>query len=226
VSERTDQPHIGTLNEGSLHAALKERYAKPGDRFEVPLGRFVIDIMRGDHLIEIQTGAFGAMGRKLDMVLEEHTLHLVYPVAVATWLCRPGKAPRKSPKRGSIYSLFDELVSVPTLLDHPNLSLDVTLVDVDKIQVADPKARRGRGGFRTVDRELRQVLETHTFTSAEDLLALLPVGDLPDEFTTADIAAAIDVDRAMAQRIAYCFRPLGFVEELRHTRAGKVYRLT
>lgn len=219
------QPHIGTLNEGSLHAALKERYAEPGDRFEVPLDGFVIDIMRGDHLIEIQTGAFGAMGRKLDRLLEEHTLHLVYPVAVGTWLCRPEKRPRKSPKKGSIFSLFDELVSVPTLLDHPHLTLDVVLVDVDKVQVADPKARRGRGGFRTVDRQLRQVLDTHSFQTVADLRAIVPLADLPPEFTTADIATVAGVDRSVAQRIAYCFRPLGIFEELRHTRAGKVYRL-
>ena len=31
-----EQPHIGTLNEGSLHADLKEHYWEPGDLTEAP----------------------------------------------------------------------------------------------------------------------------------------------------------------------------------------------
>ena len=46
---------IGTLNEKSLHAALKEWYAKPEDLIEVPVDGFTVDIVRGDLLIEIQT---------------------------------------------------------------------------------------------------------------------------------------------------------------------------
>lgn len=220
------EPIIGTLNEGSLHAALKDWYAAPGDDFEVPLEGFVIDIKRGDHLIEIQTGSFGAMGRKLDRLLEEYTIQLVYPVAVESWLHKPGAPPRKSPKKGSIYSLFDELVSLPTLLDNPNLTLDVVLVAVDKIQVNDPKARRGRGGFRTVDRQLREVIARHRFETVEDLIKLVPVSDLPKEFTTADIATVAGVHRSVAQKIAYCFRPLGIIDQIGHTRAGYTYRLT
>ncbi|MEL7210059.1 MAG: hypothetical protein AAGK32_17820, partial [Actinomycetota bacterium] len=138
-----DDPHIGTLNEGSLHAALKEDYARPGDEFEVPLDGFVIDIRRDDLLIEIQTSSFASMGRKLDHLLAGHRILLVHPIAVETHLDKPDRPVRRSPKRGSVYSVFEELVSMPTLLDHPNLSLEVVLVSVTKIQEADPRARRG-----------------------------------------------------------------------------------
>lgn len=217
------EPHIGTLNEGSLHAALKELYAQPGDEFEVPLDRFVIDIQRGSRLIEIQTGSFGAMGSKLDHLLPEHEILLVHPIAVSSYLQREGSPTRKSPKRGSIYSLFEELVSIPTLLDHPNLTLDVVLVSVTKVQDPEARTRRGRG-YRTVDRKLREVLETQRFESAHDLLRLLP-GGLPDRFTTADIAEAGGFARDIAQRMAYCFNALDFFEEHRRTKAGVIYSL-
>lgn len=219
------EPHIGTLNEGSLHAALKDWYAKPGDRFEVPLNGFVIDIVRENLLIEVQTSSFKSMGRKLDRLLEGHQILLVYPVAVGTWLNRPGKSPRKSPKRGSVYSLFDELVSVPTLLDNPNLTLDVVLANVNKHQIEDPKARRGRGGFRTVDRSVREIVERRRFSTVDDLCDLIPDG-LPEEFTTADLAAAGSFGRDVAQRMAYCFRPLGIFEEIGRSKAGYIYRDT
>ena len=152
----TTPPGIGQLNEGSLHAALKRHFADPGDQFEVPFGRFVVDLVKAagserELLVEIQTGSFGAMGTKLDHLLGEHRLLLVHPIAVRTRLERKSSA-RLSPKRGSIYSLFDELVSIPTLLDHPNLSLEVVLFEERRVQVHDAALRRRRGGYRRVDR--------------------------------------------------------------------------
>lgn len=216
---------IGTLNEGSLHAALKAHYARPGDELEVPLDGFVIDIRRSNLLIEVQTSSFGAMGNKLDRLLASHRILLVHPIAVETYLQRPGKKTRKSPRRGSIYALFDELVSIPTLLDHPNLMLDVALTSVTAVQRATRRARRGRGGYRTIDRELREVLEVRRFHDTDDLAELLPP-DLPDEFTTADIASRAGVSRDLAQRMAFCFRALEVIGEVGRTRAGIHYSLT
>ena len=64
---------IGTLNEGFLHHELKQHYATKetldsgvAARFEVPLEGFVVDILLSDHrIVEIQTGSFGAMKRKM-----------------------------------------------------------------------------------------------------------------------------------------------------------------
>lgn len=215
-------PHIGTLNEGSLHAALKAHYAEPGDELEVPLHGFVIDIRRGDLLVEIQTAAFGAMGRKLDRLLDEYRMRLVHPIAVETYLQRPGRKPRKSPRRRSIYHLFDELVSIPTLLDHPNLVLDVVLVSVTEVQRAARRSRRNRGGFRTTDRQLRHVREVRHLAGTGDVAALLPAG-LPATFTTADIARVAGVSRDLAQRMAFCFRSLEVIAEVGRTRAGICY---
>lgn len=221
---------IGTLNEGSLHAALKQHYSQPGDLFELPLGRFVIDIVRNrgqpnELLVEVQTGSFAALGNKLDHLLASYKILLVHPIAVETILEKPGAKPRRSPKRGSIYSLFDELVSIPTLLDHPNLTLDVVLVSVSKVQVADPKARRGRGGFRTVDRRLNHIVDTERFSSVDDLMRLVPPG-LPAKFTTRDLAERGDFDRDTARRIAYCLRAACLFDQLDRTAAGIHYRLS
>lgn len=201
---------------------MKARYAEPGDQLEVPLDGFVIDIRRADLLVEIQTSSFGAMGRKLDRLLGQYRMLLVHPIAVETYLQRPDKKPRKSPKRGSIFSIFEELVSIPTLLDHPNLMLDVVLVSVTHVQEVAPRARRGRGGFRTIDRQLRDVLHVRRFRDTGDLAELLPAG-LPPEFTTADIATGAKVPRHVAQRMAFCFRALEVITEVGRTKAGIHY---
>ncbi|MHC4563962.1 MAG: hypothetical protein ACYS8X_14490, partial [Planctomycetota bacterium] len=58
-------PHIGTLNEKPLHAALKDYYAEPKDRLEVEVDGFYVDLVRGDQLVEFQTAGFSAIRRKL-----------------------------------------------------------------------------------------------------------------------------------------------------------------
>lgn len=203
---------------------MKADYAAPGDEFEVALDRFVIDIRRDDLLIEIQTSSIAAMGRKLDHLLPDHRILVVHPIAVETHLQKPGAKSRRSPKRGSVYDLFEELVSVPTLIDHPNLEIEVVLVSVVKHQSPDPKLRRGRGGFRTDDRVLREIVGRHRFSGAADLAALVPDG-LPDPFTTADLAHEAKVRRDVAQRMAYCFRALGVFREQGRSSDGIRYTL-
>jgi hypothetical protein len=215
---------IGTLNEGSLHAGLKQLVSEPGDRFEVPLDGYVIDVVRGEALIEIQTGSFAALGKKFDHLLGTYKIRLVHPIAVETWLHRPDGKVRKSPVRKSIYDILEQLVSLPTLLDHPNFTLEVVLIGEDRITAHDPKKRRGRGGWGTVDRRIRDVRERVVFESSEDLWQLVPP-DLPEEFTTADLAREADINRGWAQRLAYCMRATGQFIELQRTRSGIHYRL-
>jgi len=230
TTDPTDTAGIGTLNEGTLHAALKRRYASPGDAFEVALEGFVIDLVKNpgtknESLVEIQTGSFAKLGNKLDRLLPANRLLLVHPIAVKTVLERPGGYSRQSPKRGSIYSLFDELVSIPTLLDHPNLRLDVVLHNQIRKQVHDPQLRRRRGGFRTVDRHLTDIVDIQEFKEVGDLMRLLP-STLPEPFTTKDIATHAGCGRDAAQRLAFCFRAVSLIEEVGRTKAGYQYRIT
>ena len=39
-------PKIGTLRESSLHASLKELYARPGDELEAVREGYVVDLVR------------------------------------------------------------------------------------------------------------------------------------------------------------------------------------
>jgi len=214
---------IGTLNEGSLHASLKQHYGLPGDRFEVELEGFVIDIVRGEDLIEIQTGSFGAMGTKLDKLLPSHRITVVYPIPTAVTLIRPGMTDRRSPKRGALHDVFDELVSLPTMLDHPNFSLEVALVREQRLKVHDPALRRRRGGWRTVDRRLELVEEIVRFEQPSDLDRFLP-DDLPDIFTTSHLSARSPYNRDVARKVAYCLRNLGRIEVVGRDATGYLYR--
>lgn len=210
-------PRIGELNEGSLHRALKARYATPGSATEQVVDGFVADVVIGNRLIEIHTGGFSPLKRKLPPLLERYPVTLVYPVARDRYIVKAPDAPdgtatrRKSPKHGSVYQVFDPLASIPDLLEHPNLSLDVVLVVEDAVRVWDERARRRRGGWVTADRRLVEVLETLSIERMADLFARLDER-LPARFTTGDLAAAMDSPRRLGQQAAFCLRRAGVTE--------------
>jgi hypothetical protein len=56
---------INVYNEKSLHAALKKWYTQPGDQLEIRVDGYIIDLVRGDLLVEVQTGSFSPLKRKL-----------------------------------------------------------------------------------------------------------------------------------------------------------------
>lgn len=206
---------------------MKRCYGAPGDSYEVEVDGFIVDIARssgrGEDLIEIQTSSFGAMEAKLDKLLANHRILLVYPIAATVTLVRPDLANRRSPKRGYLHDLFDELVSIPTMLDHPNFSLEVVLVKEQRIRVHDPRVRRRRGGWRTVDRRLESIESTHRFDQPGDLDCFLAEG-LPEVFTTAHMAQTAPYNRATAQKIAYCLRALHRLDVVDRDSAGYHYR--
>ena len=207
---------IGVMREGPLHAAVKELLARPGDRLEVPIGRFVIDLVRADgELVEVQTGNFGPLGRKLDALLDEHRVRVVHPVAAERRIVRVDEhgevlAARRSPKRATVTAVFDQLVSFPSLLTHPNLTLEVLLLREDHIR--GPEAVRVRRRTRDPgQRRLTGVLDRVELRTPADVLAALP--PLPAEpFTTRELAKLLGCGTVLSQRTVYCLRAIGLIE--------------
>lgn len=212
----TGVPSIGVLREGPLHAAVKSLLAEPGDRLEVPVGGFVIDLLRADgELVEVQTGGFGALACKLDALLDEHRMRIVHPVPAERRIVRVDAngqvlGARRSPKRATAVAVFDKLVAFPSLLTHPNLTIEVLLLREDHIR--RPQPRRTRGRTRDPgERRLVDVLDRVTLRTKEDILALLPA--LPREpFSTRELAAVLRCSTLLAQRTLYCLRTIGIVE--------------
>lgn len=209
-------PGIGVLREGPLHAALKALLAGPGDRLEVPVGRFVIDIVRADgELVEVQTGGFGALGSKLDALLDEQRMRVVYPVAAERRIVRVDEhgqvlASRRSPKRATAVAVFDRLVAFPSLLTHPNLTIEVMLLREDHIRRPQPTTTRSRTRDPG-ERRLVEVLDRVELRTPQDILALLPTLPL-EPFSTREFAALVGCSALLAQRALYCLRIIGSVE--------------
>ena len=206
---------IGVLREGPLHAALKDLYGRPGDRAEVKMGRFVVDLVRADgELVEFQTGDFSPLGPKLDALLDEHRMRIVHPVAAERRIVRVDDhgevlSVRRSPAKAGPLAIFDRLVSFPSLLAHPNLVVEVLLCREDHVRAPEP--RRGRRFLRDPgERRLREVVEVVELREPRDALTL--AAPPAAAFTNRDLADALGCDVRLAARVTYCLRHLSLIE--------------
>lgn len=220
---------IGSLNEKPLHAGLKEWYRQEGDQVEAPIDGFVVDLVRDDLLIEIQTRGFSSMRRKFDRLLDSHSMRLVHPVPAEKWIVKLDEdgrdiSRRRSPKRGIAADVCAELVSFPSLLSHPHFTLEIALVEEEEVRRPDAKKGWRRGGYVIEERRLVDVLKTIELCSPSDLLGLLPER-LPDPFTTKDIADGLGRSRHLGREVGYCLRVSGAVETAGRDKRGILYRL-
>jgi hypothetical protein len=227
MSQPAPSPHIGTLNERPLHAALKEWIAEPGDQFEVRIGSFVADIVRGAQLIEIQTGSTFPLKRKLRSLLTSHAVCVVLPIVrqkTITTLNEAGEiaGTRQSPKHGGFLDVFDQLVNLREFLGDANLSIEALLVHIEEIRrPCTSRSRRWRD-WEVHERRLIEVSDQVGFQHPGDFLAVVPSA-LEEPFTTAELAHAIRRPRRVAQRIAYCLREMGTITAIDRTREGIHY---
>ena len=220
---------IGLINEKPLHASLKLWYARPGDRFEVPVDGFVIDIVRDDLLIEIQTRNFASINSKLCKLTRSYEVRLVYPIVQEKWIVRSATGNdetvvrRKSPKRGRLEDLFWELVSIPQLLSNPNFSLEVLMISEEELRRYEGKRKWRRRGWVVEGRRLVDVLDRRLFGASSDWLTFVPDG--LQSFTTKDLATIADTRRDLAQKMAYCLRHTKMIELIGRQGRANLYRV-
>ncbi|AKD05548.1 hypothetical protein PKOR_05830 [Pontibacter korlensis] len=204
---------IGVQNERSLHAALKQWYAEPEDQFEVPLNGFFIDLVRGKQLVEIQTRNFSAIRQKLQTLLQEHQVHLLHPITFEKWVLQVDRvgtkvlSRRKSPYRGKLTDIFEELVRIPELVKHENFTVEFPLIREEEVRCRDGKGSKHRKRESIKDRRLLEVVSSHRFTKAEDFLQFIPLG-LPRPFSNKTLAAALALPIHRCRQITYCLRKM------------------
>ena len=111
-------------DESSLHLAIKDFLTDPADKQEVKICDFWVDIVKPDKLVEVQTGNFSALKSKLQALLDKYPVQVVYPIPVIKWIIKlPAHGDeviqrRKSPKRGRVEDLFNQLVFITSYVSH------------------------------------------------------------------------------------------------------------
>ena len=157
----------------------------------------------------------GRLGAKLDALLDKHRFRIVHPIAAERRIVRVDEhgavlSIRRSPKSGTVVEVFDKLTAFPSLLTHPNLTIEVLLLGEDHIRAAGPVTVRRR----TRDpgqRRLHEVLARIELHGVDDVVRALP--PLPEQpFSTRELASLLRCSTQLAQRTTYCLRAINVIE--------------
>ena len=203
------------MNEYSLHSAIKKWYSLPGDRFEVKIDDYVVDILRGDLLIEIQTKNFSAIKKKLADLVKNNNVRLVHPIPEQKWIIQVNEydeiiGRRKSPKKGKLTDLFRELIRIPKLISEDKFSLEVLMTNQEEVRCDDGKGSWRRRGASIKDRKLIGVNSRILLNNRNDFLRFLPK-NLDEAFTNKGLANSRGISISMAQKITYCLKKSGVI---------------
>ena len=212
--------------ETTLHRQLKEHFCEPGARLEVKLGRYRIDVVNGDRLVEIQRSGLAAIRDKVNKLVKDgYQVDVVKPLVARKRLVKLTSidgietSRRWSPLKATMLNLFDELLYFTRVFPHPNLRILVPLVEVEEIRYPGHGRRRRKrnGDFEIKDRLMLDIHQTEIFKNVIDLQKLLP-DDLPKKFDTGELAEGLGVPRHQAQRIGYVLRKTSVAKEVGKTR--------
>ena len=204
IPNETNEFTFGTLGEKTLHAVIKHYFEPDKSKHEIKIDGFIADIHNENGIIEIQTRAFNNLRRKLSVLLENHRVLLVYPLAHIKWLLwidmQTGEITkkRKSPRTGRIYDAIPELYKIRLLLNHPNLRLCIVLVDIEEYRYLDGWSNDKKKGSTRYNRIPVDIIEEFYINSPYEFTALIP-GELDKQFTSKAYKSKAKVNLHTAQ---------------------------
>jgi len=208
---------IGTKNESSLHKKLKFQYAGAGGKTEVVTGDFVADGLRKDgEYIEVQTGSFGPLKKKIKKLTQYGKVRIIHPIAVVKKIEVYDTSEkllyrRKSPVRGCIWDLFDVLMYAPELPLVKGVVIEVVLADITEKRVKDGKGSWRRKGISIRDRELSAWHENIIFTKKTDYLKYFIPFKKNEEFTVSSLAKKTGIKTDTARKALYTLSKMKIV---------------
>jgi hypothetical protein len=197
---------------------------------EQRLGKYRIDVVQSNQLVEIQLASLSAIRDKISALLKNHRVLIVKPIVATKHLVKRRRAGgqvvsrRRSPKQRTVFDIFEELVHFTRVFPHRRLTLEVLLVEIEEWRYPGHGRRRWRrdNDHQIEDQRLLSVLGVHQFQTAADLCRMLPT-PLPQPFHTGHLAEALRVERWIAQRMAYCLRETGAIQSVGKLRGALLY---
>lgn len=198
-----DAPHIGTLREKRLHAAIKLYICPDEACHERPVAdmladeesaadkrRMVADVLVDGHIFEVQTGGFFPLKEKISRYLT-HTpcrVTVVHPIPAVRYLSwihpEDGSiiSRRRSPKRGRVKDVAKELYWLSEFMGDPRFSLRLLLIELEEYRMADGWSRDGKRGSNRYERFPTALLGDVTLATPADYAAyfLPPLLASPD----------------------------------------------
>jgi hypothetical protein len=167
---------IGTLNERAIHAFLKHHFEPNTDSQEIKIGGFVADIVGENGIIEIQSGSFGYLKKKLKAFLEVGHVTVVYPVIAQNTIINTDSGRKyKSPRKKTKYNFLSQAYNIREFLADKRLHFILVLM-----AVSQEKSGKGRSTIKS-DRKPEKIISEISLESISDWHIF--TDELPETFT-------------------------------------------
>ena len=250
-----DTPHIGTLREKRLHAAIKHYLCEDATCHERPVPDFlatqesdgrsrrvVADVLTDGEILEVQTGGFHPLRDKLAYYLTHtpYRVTVVHPIPAVHYLSWIDPADggiisrRRSPKRGRVRDVARELYWLSEHVGNPRFAIRLLLLELEEYRIADGWSRDGKRGSNRYERFPIALLGDVTLATNDDYAAyFLPasirvrVDDQghPLPFTAAEYAKASGIRGRATYSMLRLLSKLGLIEETDKIGRSRGYRI-
>ena len=220
---------IGTLSEKTVHSVLKNYYEADEMNHEIRIDGFVADICNGQDIIEIQTRSFDRLRRKLSVFLEHFPVTVVYPIPYIKWIRwvnpQTGEIskPRRSPKKGTPYTIFPELYKIKDYLTKPNLRFKIVLLNIEEYRALDGWSEDKKKGSTRIDRIPTDLIQEFYLSEPKDYGLLIPE-TLGEEFTSKDYRKATGLSNGASVTAVHVLNYIGSIERI--GKKGRSYLYT
>jgi hypothetical protein len=210
---------IGTENESSLHRTLKIQYAGKGGKTEVEKDGFIADGRRKDgEYIEVQTGNFGKIKKKIKNIAALGKVRIIYPVAVTKTIevyDTDGKLHhrKKSPIHGTHWDIFNALMHAPELPLIRGVTIEIAMVDIIEKRVNDGKGARRRKGISIMDKQLSAFHESILLSKRKDYLRFIPF-EKNEEFTVSSHAEKAGIKKWISGKTLYVLTKMNMIKRV------------
>lgn len=231
LSRPLEPEGIGTLAEKTVHAVLKLSCAPDPALHEIPIAGSIADIFTGEEIIEIQTGGFHPLKKKLEKFLPLMPVTIVYPIPLHKWVIwidpvtGEARQPHKSPKLGKPHEIFRQLVYLLPYLKDPHLRFHIVLLDLEEYRLLDGWSRDKKRGSHRHDRIPLSIQEQISIERIEDYMQFIPY-ELPAQFTRKDFQTAARLSPSVAQSAVSVLFHIGLLRRVGKSANAYLYEVS
>ena len=207
---------IGTYGEKLMHKTLKYflcpdeschevRIDKSGialtersvdSKAESGRGGFIADIFNDGEIIEIQTGSFYPMKKKIEFYLDktDYRITVVHPLAAKKWVSwidtESGDVSKRraSPKRCVASDALPELFWLSNCLSNHRLSFKLLFLEAEEYRLLDGWGNGGKRGSNRYKLVPIDLLDELSYNAPDFAKFLVPQG-IGEKFTSKDFAS-------------------------------------
>ncbi len=225
IEQNDIKSSIGTKQERTLHQYLKYYFCTDPSFHEQKCNGYIVDILKNDKIIEIQTSSFNAMRKKLEKLLIDYSVTIVYPIIQEKIIHNFDENgvfinSKKSPKKEHPLKIGKELYKISHLLNNENLHFICTILKINEFRV--PYINRYKQKRMTRINQIPiELIDNIYLNTPEDFQKLLP---FDTEFTSLEFKQKIKLSPREASSALLALRKMQVIEVTRIEGKKNIYK--